>query len=120
MIYADNAATTALAPEAFEAMKPYLLTEYGNASQPYSFSRSARAALAKARQDIAECINAEPPEIYFTSGGTESDNWAIKCLSSGRMALLTSMTEHKAVLRSCAAMERRGYPAAYLPVDRSE
>ena len=119
MIYADNAATTALAPEAFEAMKPYLLTEYGNASQPYSFSRSARAALAKARQDIAECINAEPPEIYFTSGGTESDNWAIKCLSSGRMALLTSMTEHKAVLRSCAAMERRGYPAAYLPVDRS-
>lgn len=119
MIYADNAATTALAPEAFEAMKPFLLTEYGNASQPYSFSRSARAALAKARQDIAECINAEPSEIYFTSGGTESDNWAIKCLSSDRMALLTSMTEHKAVLRSCAAMERRGYPAAYLPVDRS-
>ncbi len=119
MIYADNAATTALAPEAFEAMKPYLLTEYGNASQPYSFSRSARAALAKARQDIAECINAEPSEIYFTSGGTESDNWAIKCLASDRRALLTSMTEHKAVLRSCAAMERRGYPAAYLPVDRS-
>lgn len=119
MIYADNAATTALAPEAFEAMKPFLLTEYGNASQPYSFSRSARAALAKARQDIAECINAEPSEIYFTSGGTESDNWAIKCLASDRMALLTSMTEHKAVLRSCAAMERRGYPAAYLPVDRS-
>lgn len=119
MIYADNAATTALAPEAFEAMKPYLLTEYGNASQPYSFSRSARAALAKARQDIAECINADPSEVCFTSGGTESDNWAIKCLSSGRMALLTSMTEHKAVLRSCAAMERRRYPAAYLPVDRS-
>lgn len=119
MIYADNAATTALVPEAFEAMKPFLLTEYGNASQPYFFSRSARAALAKARQDIAECINAEPSEIYFTSGGTESDNWAIKCLSSDRRTLLTSMTEHKAVLKSCEAMERRGYPAAYLPVDRS-
>ena len=117
MIYADNAATTALLPEAFEAMKPYLLTEYGNASQPYSFSRGARTALARAREDIAECINAEPGEIYFTSGGTESDNWAIKGLRSERRTLLTSMTEHKAVLRSCEAMERLGSPAAYLPVD---
>lgn len=117
MIYADNAATTALAPEAFEAMKPYLLTEYGNASQPYSFSHSVKSAMTKAREDIAECINARPSEIYFTSGGTESDNWAIKSLISERKTLLTSMTEHKAVLRSCEAMERKGFPVAYLPVD---
>lgn len=118
MIYADNAATTALDPEVFEVMKQYFLTEYGNPSQPYSFSRSAKAALDKAREDIAECINAEPFEIFFTSGGTESDNWAIKGLVSDRKTILTSMTEHKAVLKSCEAVERRGTPVAYLPVDR--
>ena len=77
-IYVDNAATTKLDNDAFEAMKPYLLNEYGNASQPYSFSRTSRKALKKSREIIAECINAKPTEIYFTSGGTESDNWAIK------------------------------------------
>ena len=78
LVYADNAATTKLDDEAFEAMKPYLLNDYGNASQPYSFSRASKKALKNARQIIAECINAQPEEIYFTSGGTESDNWAIK------------------------------------------
>ena len=78
MIYADNAATTRLDAEAFEAMKPYLLNDYSNPSQPYSFSRSSKKAIKDARQVIAECIGAEPDEIYFTSGGTESDNWAIK------------------------------------------
>ena len=78
MIYADNAATTALDIDAFEAMKPYLLKEYGNASQPYSFARPAKKALAAARKTIADCIGAQPEEIFFTSGGTESDNWAIK------------------------------------------
>ncbi len=77
-IYADNAATTKLDKDAFEAMKPYLLDEYGNASQPYSFSRTPKKALQESRQIIAACINAEPNEIYFTSGGTESDNWVIK------------------------------------------
>lgn len=77
-IYADNAATTKLDIDAFEAMKLYLLDEYGNASQPYSFSRATKKALKEARQTIADCICAEPDEIYFTSGGTESDNWAIK------------------------------------------
>lgn len=119
MIYADNAATTALDPDVFEVMKQYCLTDYGNPSQPYSFSRSAKAALAKAREEIAECINAEPSEIYFTSGGTESDNWAIKGLVSERKTILTSMTEHKAVLNSCVATERKGIPVAYLPVDRA-
>lgn len=78
MIYADNAATTRLDAEAFEAMKPYLLNDYSNPSQPYSFSRSSKKAIKDARRVIAECIGAEPDEIYFTSGGTESDNWAIK------------------------------------------
>ena len=78
MIYADHAATTKLDADAYQAMQPYLLEEYGNASQPYSFSRSARKALQTARAEIADCIHALPEEIYFTSGGTESDNWAIK------------------------------------------
>lgn len=77
-IYADNAATTKLDSEAFEAMKLWLLTEYGNASQPYAFARKPQKALADARATIAECIGALPEEIYFTSGGTESDNWVIK------------------------------------------
>ena len=77
-VYADNAATTKLDSDAFEAMKPYLLDEYGNVSQPYSFSRSGKKALKNARETIAKCINANPEEIFFTSGGTESDNWAIK------------------------------------------
>ena len=73
MIYADNAATTKLDIDAFEAMKPWLLDEYGNASQPYSFARKPKKALAeaKAREIVAACINAKPEEIYFTSGGTE-------------------------------------------------
>ena len=78
MIYADNAATTKLDIDVFEAMRPYLMEQYSNASQPYSFSRSAKKALKQAREMIATCINASPEEIYFTSGGTESDNWAIR------------------------------------------
>lgn len=78
LIYADNAATTQLDKDAFEAMIPWLLDEYGNASQPYTFARKPKSALSEARKTIAECINALPEEIYFTSGGTESDNWAIK------------------------------------------
>ena len=78
MIYADNAATTKLDPDALEAAMPFLLDEYGNASQPYLFAKSAKEAIADARKTIAACIGAKPEEIYFTSGGTESDNWAIK------------------------------------------
>ena len=77
MIYADNAATTKLDSDAFRAMLPWLQEEYGNASQPYSFARKPHKALAEARETIASCIGAEPEEIFFTSGGTESDNWAI-------------------------------------------
>lgn len=116
-IYADNAATTRLDIEAFEAMKPWLLDEYGNASQPYSLSRKPKEALKKARETIARCINAQPEEIYFTSGGTESDNWAIKGSAfsdADKRATITSAFEHHAILHSCAAIERMGYPVAYL------
>ena len=117
MIYADNAATTRLDRNAFEAMQPWLLEEYGNASQPYSFSRKPREALAEARALIAECIHAKPGEIFFTSGGTESDNWALKGLTARnryRRAIITSAFEHHAVLHACEAIERAGYPVAYL------
>lgn len=122
IIYADNAATTALDPGAFEAMKPYLLNDYSNASQPYSFSRAAKKALKEARETIADCIGAKPEEIFFTSGGTESDNWAIKGSAfsdADKRATITSAIEHHAVLRSCEAIERLGYPVAYLQPDRS-
>ena len=122
MIYADNAATTKLDIDAFEAMKPLLLDEYGNASQPYSFARKPKKALAEAREIVAACINAKPEEIYFTSGGTESDNWAIKSAAFSNMehkAIITSAFEHHAILHSCTAIERMGYPVAYLFPDGS-
>ena len=117
MIYADNAATTKLDIDAFEAMTPYLLSEYGNASQPYSFSRSAKKAIKEAREIIANCINATPEEIYFTSGGTESDNWAIKGSAFSdheKCETITSSIEHHALLRSCSAVHQLGYPITYI------
>ena len=116
VIYADNAATTKLDMDAFEAMRPYLLDQYANASQPYSFARQAKKALQESRAKIAACINAEPEEIYFTSGGTESDNWAIKgSVEYGdHRAVITSEFEHHAILRACAKIETLGYPVVYL------
>lgn len=116
-IYADNAATTKLDKAAFEAMTPWLLEEYGNASQPYAFARKPKKALADARATIAECIGALPEEIYFTSGGTESDNWVIKSSAFSdpdKRSMITSAFEHHAVLHSCVAIERLGYPVAYM------
>lgn len=111
-IYADNAATTKLDIEAFEAMKPYLLEDYGNASQPYFFAKKPKLALQAARRSIAACIGALPEEIYFTSGGTESDNWALKCfgLKNDVRRVYTSVIEHHAVLNACEYATR-------LPVD---
>lgn len=117
IIYADNAATTKLDRSAFDAMVPWLLEEYGNASQPYSFARKPKQALSDARETIAECIGAFPEEIYFTSGGTESDNWVLKASALSdqlKAATITTAFEHHAVLYSCAAIERLGYPVAYL------
>ena len=117
-IYADHAATTRLAESAFEAMKPYLLEEYGNASQLYSFARGPKRALKEARETIAGCIGAESDEIFFTSGGTESDNWALKgmMLFQEEKAIVTSAIEHHAVLHTCKTLERLGCRATYLPV----
>lgn len=118
-VYADNAATTKLDKDALAAMLPWLQGEYGNASQPYSFARKPKKALADARAAIAACIGAEPEEIYFTSGGTESDNWAIKGLiePDDKYLTITSQIEHHAVLNACSALERFGYPVVYLPAD---
>lgn len=117
IVYADNAATTKLDAEAFEAMKPYLLQEYGNASQPYSFARQPKKAIKEAREIIASCIGALPEEIFFTSGGTESDNWAIKGTAFREFdnrAMITTVFEHHAVLHACEAIERLGCPVAYM------
>lgn len=117
-IYADNAATTKLAPEALEAMMPFLTDEYGNPSSLYSFSRPAKKALADARAVIAECVGASPEEIFFTSGGTESDNWAIKGFTPyGK--ILASSIEHHAVYNSLAYYDYFSHgPGKILSVDR--
>lgn len=117
IVYADNAATTQLDQDALKAMMPWLLNEFGNASQPYSFSRKPKKALKEAREIIAACIGALPEEIFFTSGGTESDNWAIKGPMLGNLdkcVLITSTFEHHAVLHSCHTVERIGYPVIYM------
>lgn len=122
IIYADNAATTKLDDAAFEAMIPWLKEEYGNASQPYSFARNPKKALAEARELIASDINSSPDEIYFTSGGTESDNWAIKgtILSVEKeKSVITSEIEHHAVLNACKALATVGYKVDYLVPDET-
>lgn len=116
-IYADNAATTQLDLDALNLMMPYLLAEYGNASQPYSFSRQPKKAIQEARNTIASCIGAFPEEIFFTSGGTESDNWVIKGMALSDVskgAIITSAFEHHAILHSCSVIERLQYPVVYL------
>ena len=119
MIYADNAATTEMDLEAFEAMRPFLLGKYGNASQPYGLGVEAKKAIQNARGIIAECIGATPEEIYFTSGGTESDNWAIKCGCGNNGDIVTSVIEHHAVLNSCKTQERAGRVVRYISVSKT-
>lgn len=116
MIYADNAATTKLDTDAFEAMKPLLLSEYGNASQLYSFSRTAKNALKESRQIIAECIGADVDEVFFTSGGTESDNWAVKGTKNNKQSrkVITSEFEHHAILHACETMSKFGDSITYI------
>lgn len=119
-IYADNAATTKLDKDAFNAMLPWLQEEYGNASQPYSFARKPKKALMEARTLIAECIGAQPDEIYFTSGGTESDNWAIKGIAEKgkKHHTIATQIEHHAILNACRRLEHYGFQVDYLPVDK--
>ena len=121
MIYADHAATTALSPIAMEAMEPWLHTQYGNPSTLYSLAREPRRVISAARESIACAIGASPEEIFFTSGGTEADNWALKG-TAFRFApgkeIITSAIEHHAVLHSCDSLKRMGYKVAKLHVDR--
>ena len=123
-IYADNAATTRLSDAAFDAMKPFMLAEYGNASTLYKLGRSAHKAVENARGVFAKGINALPAEIYFTSGGTESDNWAIKgtahrLASCGKKHIVTDNIEHHAVLNSAKALEREGFEVTYVSADNN-
>lgn len=116
LVYADNAATTRLSEKAYESMLPYLMNEYGNASQLYSLARLPKKALKQARETIAECIGAFPEEIFFTSCGTESDNWVINGAARRNMPVVTSAIEHHAVLRPCEQAAEDGACVAYLPV----
>ena len=116
IIYADNAATTQMSPLALENMIHFLKSDYGNASQAYSFAREAKKALRRARAIIASCIGAKEEEIYFTSGGSESDNWAIKNAWLQRMPIVTSQIEHHAILNACNFLKRKGENVEYLPV----
>jgi cysteine desulfurase len=123
VIYFDHAATTYVKPEVFEAMKPYFLEEYGNASSLYSIGRSNRKAVEEARAKVAKCLGAsEPGEIYFTASGTEADNWAIKgaALASrkkGGKHIITSAIEHPAVMESCRYLEKEGFEVTWIKVD---
>lgn len=116
VIYADNAATTQLSERALEAMLPYLQGEFGNASQSYTFSRSAKLAIKKSREIVAECIGALPDEIFFTSGGTESDNWVIQGAMYQCMPIVTSSIEHHAILKPCEWAKGNNCDVKMIPV----
>ena len=120
-IYMDNAATTKVAPEVLDAMLPYLREEYGNPSSAYKFSGRIAEKVAEARNTIGKVIGAKEKEIFFTSGGSESDNWAIKGIADARRDkgnhIITTKIEHHAVLHTCEFLEKRGFEVTYLPVD---
>lgn len=122
MIYLDNAATTRTAPKVVEAMLPYFSEYYGNAGSIYGLGSKSKKALIMARETIAETIGAQANEIYFTAGGTESDNWALKavyesCRNKGRH-IITTKIEHHAVLHTCKYLEECGARITYLDVDK--
>ncbi|MBQ8297947.1 MAG: cysteine desulfurase NifS [Ruminococcus sp.] len=121
-IYADNAATTQVSEEVLNAMLPYFRSEYGNASSIYKKGRDAQKAIEIAREKVAKAIGAQPNEIYFTSCGSESDNWAIKGVcdklaAKGKKHIVTSVFEHHAILHTCEYMEKHGYEVTYVPID---
>jgi len=119
MIYADYAATTPLDKEVFEKMKPYLFEDFGNGTSLHGFGRRASSAIEKARAEIAEIINAEKNEVYFTSGGTESDNWAIRgtCERYAGKKIIVSSIEHHAILNACEFLKKQGASIAYVAPD---
>jgi len=121
-VYLDHSATTPVHPRVLEAMLPYYQGEYGNASSLHRLGRNARLAIDQAREKVAGALNARPDDIYFTSGGTEGDNLAIKgtayALRDRGDHIITSRIEHEAVLNTCRYLEKDGFKVSYLPVDR--
>lgn len=122
-IYLDNAATTQMRPEALEAMMPHLTEAYGNASSIYPLGEEAAATLAEARRTVAQAINADDREVHFTSGGSESDNWALiataEAYESKGRHIVTSAIEHHAILHTAEYLEKRGFEVTYVPVDEN-
>lgn len=122
LIYLDNAATTRVYPEVLEAMTPYFTEYYGNPSAFYSFSNTAGKAVAEARENIAKLIGAKTEEIYFTGGGSESDNWALKATAEAYVKkgkhIITTTIEHHAVLHTCQWLEKNGFEVTYVNVDK--
>lgn len=121
-VYADNAATTRVDPKVVEAMLPYFTEKYGNASSLHEFGTDAREALEKARESVAKAIGAQPEETIFTSGGTESDNAALKGAAfanrSNGKHIITCKIEHHAILHTCEWLQKQGFEVTYLPVDK--
>lgn len=121
VIYLDNAATTQVLPEVLQEMLPYFTEDFGNPSAVYTFASGAKGAVDKAREQVAKLIGAKPEEIYFTAGGSESDNWALKAAAEaykekGRH-IITTAIEHHAILHTCQWLEQQGFEVTYLPVD---
>lgn len=122
-IYLDNAATTRVAPEVLEAMTPYFTEYYGNPSSIYSFAGKSKDAVEEARAKIAGILGAKPEEIYFTGGGSESDNWVLKVTAEAYAGkgkhIITSKIEHHAILHTCEYLEKQGYEVTYVDVDEN-
>lgn len=123
MIYLDNAATTKTAPEVVEAMLPYFTEYFGNASSVYGFAGNSKEAMAKARETIANSLGAKANEIYFTAGGSEADNWALKATAEAYKAkgnhIITTKIEHHAILHTAEWLEKNGFEVTYLNVDEN-
>ena len=123
-VYADHAATTAVTDTALAAMLPCFTQDYGNPSSLYGFAQEGKSRLEQARAQVAACLNAKPEEVYFTSGGTEADNWALRGVAElmalkGRKTghIITTAIEHHAILHTAQYLEKQGYEVTYLPVD---
>lgn len=123
LIYLDNAATTRTAPEVVEAMLPFFTEYYGNASTVYSLGDKSKEAVTNARETIARVLGAKPEEIYFTAGGSEADNWALKATAEAYgekgKHIITSKIEHHAILHTCQWLEKQGFEVTYLDVDEN-
>ena len=122
LIYVDNAATTRILPEVLDKMMPYLTEQYGNPSSLYSFGQNARQAIDEARDTVAKYLNCRSDEVFFTSGGSESDNWAIRMAAhmlekKGKKHIISTAIEHHAVLHTLNALEKQGFEVTLLPVN---